>query len=99
MTIGDGSGQIVTPQVNVTLARRRQSPKRAAWLGGVSWVPFDAHATVTFSQEDGLKSLYAKFKDAAGNETDEISATATLDTTGNITGLFVEEKQMLLWHW
>ena len=48
---------------------------------------------MTFSQEDGLKSLYAKFKDAAGNETDEISATATLDTTGNITGLIVVEEK------
>ncbi|MBL90877.1 MAG: hypothetical protein CMH56_03585 [Myxococcales bacterium] len=96
VTIGDGSGQIVTPQVNVTLAADGASHMKtgkASGLAGSVWVPFDAHTTVTFSQEDGLKSLYAKFKDAAGNETDEIIATATLDTTGSITGLIVVEEK------
>ena len=61
--------------------------------GDVGWTGFEANTTVTFSEADGPKNLYAKFKDAAGNETDEISASVTLDTTGTINGLIVVEEK------
>ena len=38
--------------------------------------------TYNFPSSDGVKTLYIKFKDAAGNETETMSDSIILDTTG-----------------
>lgn len=51
---------------------------------GATYTPAEAYATTktwTLPAGDGLKTVYVKFKDAAGNWSTAASATITLDTT------------------
>ncbi|MCC6807397.1 MAG: carboxypeptidase regulatory-like domain-containing protein [Deltaproteobacteria bacterium] len=50
-------------------------------FSGVDWVPFGGVATFTLSSGDASKTVYAKFRDYAGNESSNISASITLDQT------------------
>lgn len=47
--------------------------------GWGDWVPISAISSLTLLSFDGAKTVYAKFRDAAGNETAPISRTIILD--------------------
>jgi Carboxypeptidase regulatory-like domain/Fibronectin type III domain len=52
-------------------------------LAGAAWQPFSAAPSFTLSAGEGLKSIYAKFRDAAGNPTaSAVQGQITLDTLG-----------------
>lgn len=57
-------------------------------LAGRTWETFPASGTMTWalSSGDGLKTVFAKFRDGAGNATAEYSATITLDSTAPAAG-------------
>ena len=48
---------------------------------GAEWVDYSASINYTLSTGDGAKTIYAKFKDAAGNISSVVSDSITLDTT------------------
>ena len=96
ITIEDGSGLIISPQATVTLAAEGAAYMKlgtTAGLAGIGWLSYDTQTTVTFSPEDGDKTLYARFKDLAGNESNELVTSVTLDTTGSLEGLVIVEEQ------
>ena len=45
-----------------------------------TWLPFEAVYTWTLSSGDGDKTVFGRYRDAAGNESDVISDTIVLDT-------------------
>jgi len=45
-----------------------------------SWEAYATSKAFTLSSSNGTKTVYAKYKDAAGNESEKYSATITLDT-------------------
>ncbi|MDB5056268.1 MAG: hypothetical protein JWM44_4318 [Bacilli bacterium] len=47
----------------------------------VTWGPFASTATFKLSQGEGLKTIYARFRDAAGNVSLAVNDTITLDMT------------------
>ena len=52
-------------------------------FAGASWQPFGAAAPFTLSAGDGTKTVYARFRDAAGNSTTgAVQGQIDLDTTG-----------------
>lgn len=48
---------------------------------GAAWAPFAGQTQWTFREGEGDKTLYAKFRDRAGNESEACSDTIILDTT------------------
>jgi VCBS repeat-containing protein len=53
-----------------------------------AWEPFATSKTWSLSAGDGIKTVYAQFRDAAGNESPAVSDTIFLDTnapTGTVT--------------
>lgn len=56
----------------------------AADFVGSNWVVFSTSKTWTLTSGDGVKNVYAKFKDAAGNISTVISDTITLAGTGEV---------------
>lgn len=50
-------------------------------FAGAAWEPFVSTKTLTLSAGDGLKNVYVKYKDTAGNVSSVYSASITLDTT------------------
>lgn len=53
-----------------------------ASFAGVAWRPFAAATTWTLEAGDGLKTVYVKVRDFAGNESDRLQPQITLDQTG-----------------
>lgn len=51
---------------------------------GATWESYAATKALTLSTGDGTKTVYAKFRDAVGNESVTVSATVTLDTTAPV---------------
>jgi len=50
-------------------------------LSGAEWVAFTNPTTITFSSGDGPKNIYARLRDAAGNEGPISNGAIILDTT------------------
>jgi hypothetical protein len=96
ITIGNGSGVITNPSTTAHMVVDDAAQMKLGLVSGlpeVPWQAFQDHAGITFSPEDGPKTLYARFQDEAGNTTDEVEVNVTLDTTGHIEGqVFAEEK-------
>ncbi|MEW5850656.1 MAG: FG-GAP-like repeat-containing protein [Myxococcota bacterium] len=46
-----------------------------------AWIPYAPTTSVSLPPGDGTKQVFARFRDAAGNETAEVSASVELDTT------------------
>ncbi|MBE3039483.1 MAG: hypothetical protein IMZ62_11810, partial [Chloroflexi bacterium] len=69
-TYSDGSGSGVT--------QMRFSNNGTAWG---DWITAAASATWTLAAGDGTKTVYAQYKDAAGNESQSASDTIMLDAT------------------
>ena len=53
----------------------------SATFVGASWEAYATSKAFTLSSGDVLKTVYAKYKDSADNESDTYSSTITLDTT------------------
>jgi hypothetical protein len=59
-------------------------------FSGVEWKPFNQYIQRwTLDGDDGEKTVYVKFKDQAGNETEPISQSITLDRQQPINGSLV----------
>jgi uncharacterized membrane protein len=88
-TIAINGGAIVTNKQTATLTLSATSTAGAVTQmqlskDGVNYFAFEPFATtrvVTLLPGDGLKTMYVKFKDAAGNVSAPISASITLDQT------------------
>jgi len=52
----------------------------SATFDSASWEAYATSKAFTLSSSNGTKTVYAKYKDAAGNESEKYSATITLDT-------------------
>lgn len=63
----------------------------ASGLSGVPWQVFGPRVAILFAEGDGEKTVFVRFKDAAGNESAEVQASAELVTTGTLTGSLVLE--------
>ncbi|MBL91236.1 MAG: hypothetical protein CMH56_05405 [Myxococcales bacterium] len=96
IAIGDGSAYVTqrTQVVSIQDDRREATHMKIGLvegLPGVPWQAFQDQIEVTFSEEEGEKTVYAQFRDAAGNETPSTSASVTYTTLGTITGKVVAE--------
>ncbi len=90
--IGDGSGTIRTPSPMITVTGEGASEMKigtASGLAGAAWEPLRETFIFSFTEIDGLKHLYVKFRDEAGNETEEIHTETTLNTKGTLSGVFL----------
>ncbi len=87
--IGDGSGTIHNASVLITITGDGPDWMKVgetSGLAGIMWQVYSNKFTHTFSPEDGDKHLFVIFKDAAGNQTEEIHVQAELTTKGSISG-------------
>lgn len=88
-TVTINNGAAFTRSTSATLALTGSDASGAAIQmqfskDGVSYFafePFAATRTVTLLSGDGLKTIYVRFKDAAGNVSLPVTDTITLDTT------------------
>jgi len=86
ITINEGALYAVSPNVTLSLAANDDLSGVSAMAfsdDGVSFTPFEPYTTTriwTLTAGDGLKGVYARFRDAVGNVS-AVSDTITLDTT------------------
>jgi hypothetical protein len=81
ITIDEGQYVNYT-NINLTLACQNASELKLSEdssFSGIDWVEFSNKKHFTLSNGDGLKTIYAKFKDLAGNESAVVSANITLN--------------------
>ncbi|NOZ85769.1 MAG: hypothetical protein GXP49_05830 [Deltaproteobacteria bacterium] len=94
ITIGDGANYVSSVEVVLGLSAEGASEMEVSndsGLSGAVWQPYSPALNWRLSGGDGVKSVYARFRDPAGNETDIVEATVTLDTRGGIEGKFLLE--------
>lgn len=84
LSLSINSGASYTNNQTVTLALSASGGPATIWLSnnGNTWTSYDYTTTLTWnlSAGDGLKTVYYKASDTAGNNATPISATITLDT-------------------
>ena len=86
--IEGGAGYTNMVTVNLTLRAVDQEPSSGLWAMQFSddgwtwsdWAPFASSASYTIPSGDGVKTVYFRVKDHAGNIADTASDTITLDT-------------------
>jgi beta propeller repeat protein len=92
VTADGGAAYTTDRQVNLTLvaassaaavSQMRLSSDGIAWS---AWQGYSTSATLELPAGDGAKTVYAQFKDAAGNESAAVSDGITLDGTKPWTG-------------
>ena len=98
LTIGDGSGTIYSPRAQVMVAASDADVSAMkigpeSGLSGSPWQPLSYVFDYAFPAGDGLKTLFARFKDSAGNESREIQASVRLVTQGTLGGRVTLEGQ------
>ena len=84
ISINDGDAYTNSASVTLTLTATGASKMIISEDSTFSDVSYEAYAgskSFTLSTGDGIKTVYVKFKDAAGNESSVISDTIKLDTT------------------
>ena len=89
VTIGGGAAVFHAPSVDILIDAVGAADMKigeASGLANVSWRRFEGRVAHSFEGGDGSKVIYVRLRDAAGNETAEINARATLDTTAMIAG-------------
>lgn len=83
VTINDGGlyarERTVTLYLNVSGADEMQISESLGFAGSL-WLPVTSAVNFTLSSADGLKTLYVRYRDAAGNLSDIVSAQVLLDT-------------------
>jgi len=87
ISINAGTAVTANPDSTLTLSATDSfSPvteimlSEAADFSGASWEAYATSKAFTLSSADGTKTVYAKFKDAAGNISEVVSDTIVLDT-------------------
>jgi len=81
------SGKTVTMSISASDANRL-SGMMFSWDEGVTWTaeePFLTTKTWQLEGGDGLKTVWVKLRDGAGNWSDRVVTTITLDTTAPVT--------------
>ncbi|NOZ86233.1 MAG: hypothetical protein GXP49_08190 [Deltaproteobacteria bacterium] len=84
LRIEDGAQYVTKREVLLTLAVEGAAYmllSDASSFTGAQWEPFVSPRLWTLPPGDGEKTVYVKFKDEAGNESDAVSDTIVLDTT------------------
>ena len=85
VSINSGAATTNTTAATLTLAATGASDMMIAndpnFTGGV-WVPFITSKAWTLTAGDGVKNVYAKFRDAAANVSAAVSDSITLSATG-----------------
>jgi hypothetical protein len=84
IVIGDNSGKSNRADVVLTLSADGAIEMKISNQSGMadaSWRTFLPVTTWTLQSGDGDRAVYAAFRDAAGNETAELSASVTVDQT------------------
>jgi hypothetical protein len=91
-TVTINGGAAATNTTSVTLAtdapnasQMRFSNNGTTWS---AWLPYPAITPWALTSGDSLKTVYAQFKDAAGNTSASVSDTITLNTAG-LTGSMI----------
>ncbi len=87
-------GDAATPEAAVTLefditGASHMMLSNDSGLGGASWMPFAstfAGWRLAEPELDGNKTVYARFRDEAGNETDTLEDSIAIDSTGILAG-------------
>ncbi|PJA15529.1 hypothetical protein CO112_03570 [Candidatus Dojkabacteria bacterium CG_4_9_14_3_um_filter_150_Dojkabacteria_WS6_41_13] len=67
----------------------------SATFTGASWEAYATSKAFTLTGVDGSETIYAKFKDAAGNVSEVVSDTIVLDTTGPTGNLVINAGSSL----
>jgi hypothetical protein len=90
-SVAINGGALNTTGTNVTLVVSASAATPASQVSEMifsndganwsAWQSYSAAASWMLSTGDGLKTVYAKFRDAAGNVSSAVSDTITLDTT------------------
>jgi hypothetical protein len=88
IVIEGGAGYTNSLTVNLTVRAADQEPSSGLWAMQFSddgwtwtdWVPYAATGTFTLQSGDGVKTVYFRAKDHAGNVADTVTDTITLDT-------------------
>jgi hypothetical protein len=100
LRINGGVGYISNVNVVVTLAAQDaylsavQLAETPAFAGA-AWAPFSSTTNVTLSSGEGTKTLYARFRDMAGNVSAAISNSVVFDETRpNCVGVAVNRDPM-----
>ena len=83
-----GAGYTNSLTVNLTLGASDLEPSSGLWSMQFSddgwtwtdWVPYAPSGTYTIPSGDGVKTVYFRVKDHAGNQADTVNDTITLDT-------------------
>ena len=84
LTINGGSEYTTNRTVTLALSSTGASQmmvSESASFSGASWETYSTSKSFTLSSSDGTKTVYAKFKDAAGNESTAVSDSIVLDQT------------------
>lgn len=69
----------VTISTSATTGTELMQFSESADLAGASWVPYSSTANWQLSADDGVKTVYARFRDATDSESEIVSDTITLD--------------------
>lgn len=86
--INAGATLANTREVTLTLSSADSTHVKhsnSADFSGASWEAYTASKAHTLTTGEGTKTVYVKYKDGAGNESETYSDTITLDTTKPIT--------------
>ncbi|MFH0901377.1 MAG: carboxypeptidase regulatory-like domain-containing protein [Pseudomonadota bacterium] len=89
LRIAGGRGTIYSASPDVTVTATGASFMQVgteSGLKGIPWQPLSLSFPYNFPPEEGEKHLYARFRDDAGNPSEEIHASATLVLRGTVNG-------------
>jgi len=110
IAIENGATYTNSLAVNLTVVASDQEPSSGMWAMQFSddgwtwsdWVPYAPSAGYTISSGDGVKTVYFRAKDHAGNVADTVSDSITLDTRPpaiynvNVVGI-TDTSAMVVW--
>ncbi len=88
VVIASGAAQATSASVTLTLAATsatQMAISNSADFSAVSWETYATSKAWTLTSGDGVKTVYAKFRDASGNVSAAVSDTITLNTSGTAT--------------
>ncbi len=93
IVINDKAAEVNTTSVTLTLSASDAATAVSQMMigntpdfTGALWEPFSNTRAWTLLSGDGTKTVYAKFKDAAGNETQTVSASILLNSSAPVGG-------------
>jgi hypothetical protein len=98
ISINVNAGAITTSSLSVTVTLGASGATQMivsndAGFGGASWESYATTKPWTLTTGDGLKTVYVKFRDAAGNMSSAISDSITVSGTGTVAVVSNEPTQ------